>query len=336
MRSVQPERRRAYVLDRSLYADNPGMHELLHEMRREVLEPYQACAIGEVHFNTKEAAALYVDPQRQELDLIFQTDLLFDRTGPAFIGRSIAAWDEVLQGRGWNGFCLGNHDTPRQVSALGDDGRYRSESAKALAILALTAPGSPFIFQGDELGHDKRLVSRVLNDYRDIEMKSFFEEKVEAGADPVDTLNLLRPKSRDNSRTPMQWSPEEAAGFTTGVPWIAVNPNYIEINAEDQSDESDSVLQFYRRLAAFRKEHPCLSLGDYEPIPNQLPNVLAYRRSLPDESLLIAINLSSQDHLLETTPQQVESPLFSNLPTGDGLRGYLRPWESRICQWKDA
>ena len=122
-----------YVLDRTLYADNPGMHELLQEMRREVLEPYGACAIGEVHFNTKEEAGLYVDAARKELDLIFQTDLLFDRNGPAFISRSIAAWDEVLRGRGWNGFCLGNHDTVRQVSALGDDDRYRSESAKALA-----------------------------------------------------------------------------------------------------------------------------------------------------------------------------------------------------------
>ena len=135
-----------------LYADNPGMHELLQDMREKSWSRIGACAIGEVHFNTKEAAALYVTRRGRELDLIFQTDLLFNRTGPAFIGRSIAAWDEVLRGRGWNGFCLGNHDTPRQVSALGDDGRYRSESAKALAILALTAPGSPFIFQGDELG----------------------------------------------------------------------------------------------------------------------------------------------------------------------------------------
>jgi oligo-1,6-glucosidase len=324
-----------YVLDRTIYADNVGMHELLQEMRREVLEPYQACAIGEVHFNTKEAASLYVDPLRRELDLLFQTDLLFDRTGPAFIQRSIEEWYSVLQGRGWNGFCLGNHDTARQVSALGDDGRYRVQSAKALAMLAFTAPGSPFVYQGDELGMTN-VSFETLNEYRDIEMKSFFEEKIEAGDDPSAALNFLRPRSRDNARTPMQWSPEEAAGFTTGVPWIAVNPNYIEINAEDQAHQSDSVLQIYRRLSAFRREHPCLSLGDYEPIPNHLPDVLAYRRSLPDESLLIVINLSSQDHLLETTPQQVESPLFSNLPAGDGLRGYLRPWESRICQWKDA
>jgi oligo-1,6-glucosidase len=316
-----------YVLDRSLYADNPGMHELIHEMRSEVLEPHQACAIGEVHFNTKEMAALYVDPPRKELDLIFQTDLLFDRTGPASIGKSIAAWDEVLHGRGWNGFCLGNHDTPRQVSALGDDGLYRSESAKALATLTLTAPGSPFIFQGDELGMTN-VSFQSLDDYRDIEMKSFYAADVEAGADPVDTLNLLRPKSRDNSRTPMQWSGKPNAGFTTGTPWIGVNSNYSEINAEAQAAAPDSVLQFYRRLLAFRRDHPCLALGDYLRIPDDHPSLLAYKRILPEESLLILINLSSDSVSLRPELRAGEQCLVGNYPEPDPER--LRPWEARV------
>ena len=320
-----------YVLDRALYADNAGMHELLQEMRREVLDPYRVCAIGEVHFNTKEAASLYVDPVRKELDLLFQTDLLFNRTGPAFIQESIDEWYAVLHGRGWNGFCLGNHDTPRQVSALGDDGRFRVESAKALATLAFTAPGSPFVYQGDELGMTN-VSFGTLDEYRDIEMKSFFEEKVEAGEDPAAALNRLRPRSRDNARTPMQWSRGANAGFSTAAPWIGVNPNYLEIHAKHQAHDPDSVLWFYRRLAAFRREHPCLSLGDYEPITDQHADLLAYRRSLPDESLDILINLSSRGHPLATIPQSLGPQLFGNYPAGDGDRDYLRPWEARICQ----
>ena len=320
-----------YVLDRSLYADNAGMHELLQEMHQEVLEPYQACAIGEVHFTTKEMASLYVDPLRKELDMLFQTDLLFDRTGPSFIRQSIAEWYSALHGRGWNGFCLGNHDTPRQASALGHDGRYRAESAKALATLAFTVPGSPFIFQGDELGMTN-VHFETLDEYRDIEMKSFFEEKVEAGEDPSRTLDLLRSRSRDNARTPMQWSSEENAGFTTGVPWIGINPNYVEVNADDQARSPDSVLQFYRRLGHFRTEHPCLVFGDYQPIPNQQADVLAYQRSSPEESLLILINLSSQLVPLRADFQEGWVHLLGTYPESEGHQNELRPWEARILR----
>ena len=325
----QPGDNSRYVLDRSLYADNPGMHELLQEMRREVLEPYQACAIGEVHFNTKEMAALYVDPSRKELDLIFQTDLLFDNARPESIGRSIGDWYEVLRGRGWNGFCLGNHDTARLVSAVGDDGRYRSESAKALATLAFTAPGSPFIFQGDELGMTN-VWFPTLDDYRDIEMKSFYEEQVDAGGDPVEVLDSLRPRSRDNARTPMQWSNGRNAGFTTGVPWLGINPNYTKINAKAQERDPNSVLQFYRSLAAFRAAHPCLALGDYEPIPTENVSLLAYRRSLPEESLLILLNLSSQAISAEAEVSAGWRQLFGNYPGGEELPVPLRPWEARV------
>jgi oligo-1,6-glucosidase len=318
-----------YVLDRALYADNAGMHELLQEMRREVLEPYQACAIGEVHFNTKEMASLYVDPIRRELDLIFQTDLLFDRTGPAFIQKSIGEWYDVLHGRGWNGFCLGNHDTPRQVSALGDDARFRAESAKALALLAFTVPGTPFVFQGDELGMTN-VSFQSLDNYRDIEMTAFFEERVQAGEDPIQAFDYLRPRSRDNSRTPVQWSARESAGFTTGVSWIGINPNHRTLNAEDQAGDANSVLQFYRRLGAFRREHPSLAFGDYEAIPTEHPDVLAYRRSLSEDALLILLNLSSQAVPLSTEVQFGRRQLIGNYPAGDEPQDQLRPWEARI------
>ncbi len=204
---------------------------------------------------------------------------------------------------------------------------YRSESAKALATLALTAPGSPFIFQGDELGMTN-VSFESLDDYRDIEMKSFFQEKVEAGADPGDALNQLRPKSRDNSRTPMQWSADMNAGFTTGTPWIGVNPNYIEINAEAQDADPDSVLQFYRRLLVFRKEHPCLVLGDYRRVPSDHASLLAYQRCLAEESLLILINLSSETIPLGPELCSSEPPLLSNY--AEYRAKVLRPWESRI------
>ena len=160
-------------------------------------------------------------------------------------------------------------------------------------------------------------------------MKSFFQEKVEAGADPTDTLNQLRPKSRDNSRTPMQWSAEINGGFTTGKPWIGVNPNHIEINAEEQENDPRSVLQFYRRLIAFRREHPCLVLGSFDTVPGDNPSLLSYRRSLPEESLLVLLNLSSEYISLRPDFCPGHEHLLGNYAGyhSDGLR----PWEARIA-----
>jgi oligo-1,6-glucosidase len=149
-------------------------------------------------------------------------------------------------------------------------------------------------------------------------------------------LTLLRPRSRDNARTPMQWSPQKGAGFTAGVPWIGINPNYIEVNAEDQADDPDSVLEYYRRLGSFRRQHRCLSLGDYEPIPGKHSEVLTYKRFLSDESLFITVNLSSRGHSLVNEPRQVGPQLFSNYPAGAGRPKYLRPWEARICLWRES
>jgi oligo-1,6-glucosidase len=333
----QPGDADRYVLLRSLYADNAGMHEVLQEMHRRVFHGHDIVTIGEVHFNTKEKAQLFVDPHRRELNLIFQPDILFDRTGMDYIRKSIGDWHAVMHARGWNGFALGNHDTPRQVSILGDERRYWAGSAKLLATLALTVPGTPFLYQGDELGMTNVLF-QSLDEYRDIEMKSFYQERLDAGMSPSEALNLLRPGSRDNSRTPMQWDSSPNAGFSTGTPWIGVNPNYTRINVAAQENDPESVLNYTRKLIAFRKGHPALIYGDYQVILEDHPQVYAYWRTLPDERILVLLNFFSRSVRLQkrmiksAVIPDLDHLIFSTRTPTIALDWSLAPWEARILK----
>lgn len=319
-----------YVLDYPLYANNPGMHELLHELRRDVLEPYGAATVGEVHFTPASEAWKYVDPRRRELDMIVQVDILFDRTGPKFVKDRVKEWFLAFQGRGWNTMALGNHDTPRMLSTLGNDGPWRTLSAKALAAHILTSPGTPFLYQGDELGMTN-VAFGSMDDYRDIEMRRFYEQLVRQGKPPEEAFAWLRPRSRDNARTPMQWTAEGNAGFTAGTPWIGVNPNFREINAAAQARDPDSILAFYRRLIAFRKANPALIHGSFYPLMEDDERVVAYRRLWEGRGFLILINYSDQVSPLEAGLVGKGRLLIGNYPDlPQECAARLRPWEARI------
>ncbi len=331
----QPGDTERYVLRRSLYADNPGMHDLLHEMHAQVFRYHDVGAIGEVHFNTKEKAQLFVDPERRELNLIFQPDILFDRTGMDFIRRSVGQWHAVMYRRGWTGFALGNHDTPRQVSILGDEQHHWADSAKLLATLALTMPGTPFLYQGDELGMTN-VSFQTVEEYRDIEMKSFYQERLDAGMLPQEVLEFLKPRSRDNSRTPMQWDSSQNAGFSTGVPWIGINPNYTSINVAAQESDPESILNYTRKLIVFRKSHPALVYGNYEPVLEDHPQIYGYWRTLDQERILVLLNFSSRSARLQKGVPRSAGILdlsylvFSNRPPLAPGSWNLAPWEARI------
>jgi len=254
-----------------------------------------------------------------------------------YIRKSIGDWHAVMHARGWNGFALGNHDTPRQVSILGDERRYWAGSAKLLATLALTVPGTPFLYQGDELGMTNVLF-QSLDEYRDIEMKSFYQERLDAGMSPSEALNLLRPGSRDNSRTPMQWDSSPNAGFSTGTPWIGVNPNYTRINVAAQENDPESVLNYTRKLIAFRKGHPALIYGDYQVILEDHPQVYAYWRTLPDERILVLLNFFSRSVRLQkrmiksAVIPDLDHLIFSTRTPTIALDWSLAPWEARILK----
>jgi oligo-1,6-glucosidase len=319
-----------YVLDYPLYANNPGMHELLQELRRDVLDPYGAATVGEVHFTPSSEAWKYVDPRRKELDMVVQVDILFDRSGPKFVKDRVKEWFLSFQGRGWNTMALGNHDTPRMLSALGNDGPYRDLSAKALAVHILTSPGTPFLYQGDELGM-ANVEFASMDEYRDIEMRRFYEDLLRQGKTPAEAFAYLRPRSRDNARTPMQWTAGENAGFTTGVPWIGLNPDYRTINAEAQDRDPGSVLNFYRRMLALRRESPALVHGSFYPLMEEDCRVVAYRRLWEGRGFLILVNESEHVAPLEAALVGKGSLALGNYPDlPHEWAARLRPWEARI------
>lgn len=224
------------------FMNGPRVHEYLQEMNREVLSKYDIMTVGETIGVTPEDAALYVGEERNELNMVFHFELMDVDSGPhgkwdlkpwdlRDIKRIIAKWQTGLEGKGWNSLYLNNHDQPRMLSRFGDDRTYRKESGKMLATLLHTLQGTPYIYQGEELGMTNVRFASI-ESYKDIETLNMFAEQLAAGRDEADIMNAIYAKGRDNGRTPMQWDGSEHAGFTTGTPWIAVNPNYPDINAE--------------------------------------------------------------------------------------------------------
>ena len=286
-----------------VYADGPRVHEFLQEMHREVLGPYDAVSVGEAFGVTFDQSLLFTDARRRELSMIFHFDLVrLDRDGwrktqwtlpqvKAVYSRIDAAAGE----HGWNTSFLGNHDNPRAVSHFGNDTpRWRDLSAKALATVLLTQRATPFIYQGDELGMTN-YPFQGLEDFDDVEVRGLWALLVTTGkVSAQEFLGHLRQNSRDHARTPVQWSSGPNAGFTTGKPWLAVNPNYSDINAADQLDDPDSVFHYHRRLLALRRGNRALVHGAYHDLAPDHDRVLAFTRALGDSRWLIVVLFGEQ------------------------------------------
>lgn len=298
---VGDERRRP----QNVYASGPRVHEFLQEMHREVLGPYDAVSIGEAFGVEVDDIALFTDADRQELSMIFQFDLVridhthWRRTGftwPQFKA-IVADMDAVAGDDGWNTSFLGNHDNPRVVSHFGDDDPvWREKSAKALATFVLTQRATPFIYQGDELGMTNYPFTAI-DQYDDVEVRGLWRTLVETGKVPAEELlGELAHTSRDHSRTPVQWTADPHGGFTTGTPWLAVNPNHTEVNAASAVADPDSVFHHHRRLIALRRAHAVLVHGAYRDIDPGHPHVYAYTRTLGDVTALVVIHLGRETH----------------------------------------
>ena len=187
-------------------------------------------------------------------------------------------WDAKLsQGNGWGSIFLGNHDFPRMVSRFASDGSYREKAAKLLASMLLSMRGTPYVYQGDELGMSNVAFANP-EDYKDIETLNYFKSLEAEGKDPMDHMHNVHKMGRDNARTPMHWSGDKNAGFSEAEPWIKMNPNYPDINVEDQERSTSSILNFYRKMIQFRKDNPTLVYGDYESLQNDHDKIYAYRR----------------------------------------------------------
>jgi oligo-1,6-glucosidase len=344
------------------YVSGPRIHEFLHEMHTRVFagRGQHLLTVGEMPGVSVEQARLFTDPARGEVDMVFQFEhVRLDHAGSKWDTRfldlrelkaSLGRWQEGLAESGWNSLYWNNHDQPRAVSRFGDDSpAHRVRSAKALATVLHLHRGTPFVYQGEELGMTNVPFASV-EDFRDLESLNHMVESVGRGADPDVVLAALAPASRDNARTPMQWDASPHAGFTTGTPWISVHPNHTEVNAAAAWAEEDSVLHHYRRLIELRHTLPVVAHGRFAMLLAEHEQVYAFTRTWDEVRLLVIANLSGAEVSLDATattelpgldgelpgldgelPGLDGVPVLSNYPDA-GQRTVLRPWEARVLQ----
>lgn len=324
--------------DISYLGNNPGIHEYLHEMHEKVLKHYDIFTVGEIPFVSPEDGVLYVGEDRGELHTLFHFEVCdymehWDMQRFKEIQRR---WYKGMWGKGWNSQFLNNHDHTRLVTRFGNDTAYRVESAKCFATLIHFLPGMPYIYQGEEIGMTGVRFPSI-EDYNDIAMKNKYKEEVEKGRDKQEVFESLLHLSRDNSRTPVQWDDTENAGFTSGTPWMKVNPNYKEINVAEALADPDSVYYFYKQLIQLRKKHEVMVYGDYKELFEDHQEIYSFIRELEDEKWLVLLNISEQQVQI-TLPELLTTlsgkMVIANYPAQEDLTDELtmRPYEARVYQ----
>ena len=322
----------------------PRIHEFLQEMNKEVLSRYDIMTVGETSGVTIEEAQKYAGEDRNELNMVFQFEHVEDACGDhgkwttakfnfRDFKKTMIKWQEELQGKAWNSLFLGNHDQPRSVSRFGNDNpAYRETSAKMLATCLHMMQGTPYVYQGEELGMTNAYFDK-LEDYRDIESINFFTELTEAGImTPEYMMKCLMLRSRDNARTPMQWDDSAQGGFTSGKPWIRINSNYKEINAVQQLGDPDSVFHYYQKLIRLRKEKDIIVYGDFEALCRDDDKIFAYTRKLDQKKLLTVCNFSAQNAEMDIPEEFAGAQcLITNLGRTifDGV-AILKPYEAFV------
>jgi oligo-1,6-glucosidase len=329
------------------YGYGPRVHEFLREMHETVFAHREGefVTIGEMPGVTVDQAQLFTDPARGELDMVFQFEHVGLDHGPAGkfdhrtldirdLKRSLQRWQDGLADTGWNSLYWNNHDQPRAVSRFGDDQAFWAQSATALGGVLHLQRGTPFIYQGEELGMTNSPFAEV-TDLRDIESLNYFAQATAAGAVDADVLSEIGIVTRDNARTPMQWSADAGAGFTTGKPWIAENPNHERINAASQVGVAGSIFEFYRALIRLRHEDPVVSHGDFTMRAAEHPTLVVFERALGADALLVMANFSSVatevHEAIDLAEWRGAAILLANYPD-PSLEGALRPWELRVIR----
>lgn len=333
---------------RKFYTDGPRVHEYLHEMNQEVFSKYDIMTVGEMSSTTIENCIKYTNPEREELSMTFNfhhlkvdypngekwTKAEFDFQA---LKQILSQWQvEMHKGNGWNALFWCNHDQPRVVSRFGNDKTYHKESAKMLATTIHMMQGSPYIYQGEEFGMTNPKFNRI-EDYRDVESLNMYRIMKENGHSEEEIIEILKQKSRDNSRTPVQWNNQEHGGFTTGTPWINTASNYKEINAEEALKDKDSIFYHYQKLIQLRKEYDIITDGDYQLLLEDHTDIFAYMRSNSKEKLLVVNNFYGKDTIFEL-PEAVQSDdnsveiLLSNYQDSSKeiKQIQLRPYESIV------
>ncbi|AVK49790.1 glucohydrolase [Clostridium sp. MF28] len=338
------------IPDKKVTHNGPKLHEYIREMNKKTFGGKDLLTVGETWGCTTEIAKKYSNPDDSELSMIFQFEhiLLDQQPGKEKwdlkplelldLKKALSRWQVELEGTGWNSLFWNNHDVPRIVSRWGNDKEYRVESAKMLATLLHGMKGTPYIYQGEELGMTN-VRFEELEDYKDIETLNMYNERKKQGYTHEDIMLSIYTKGRDNARTPMQWDDSQNAGFTSGQPWLKVNPNYKEINVKSQLKDENSIFNYYKKLIKIRKTNPVVVHGKYELILEENKEIFAYTRTLENEMLLVICNFTGNEteFVLERKFEFKSKELLIsnyNVNENDPIDSIeLKPYEARIYKF---
>jgi alpha-glucosidase len=316
-----------------------GIQPFLKELKDETFANYDIMTVGEANGVTVDDIELWVDEKQGKFNMVFQFEHLelWDaekkkELDVVELKEVLTRWQKGLEGKGWNALFIENHDKARVVSTWGNDQEYWRESATAFAAMYFLMQGTPFIYQGQEIGMTNVRFQSIA-DYDDVAAKNLYEIKIKEGVKHEEIIEILGASSRDNSRTPMQWSDDDHAGFSTGSPWLKVNPNYKEINVEKQQKDSSSILNFYKKLIQMKKANEVFTYGTYDLLEKDDPKIYAYTRTLADEKVIIMANLSTEHAVLESSYLEFSHLLLNNyqVPVHESLKKIsLKPYEIRV------
>ena len=338
-------------VDAGIYEEGPHLHDFLQEMHRETQAGRDVVTVGESWSVSPETALLYCGGDRGELDMVFQFNHVtaFDdetsgkwKPKPFDLKRFksvFATWQGVMAEDGWNSLFLSNHDLPRQVSKYGNDREFRVASAKMLATVIHLMKGTPFIYQGEEIGMTNARFDRI-DQFRDVETLGHYAEKIAAGMTPEAFIAGANTNGRDNARTPMQWTAGSQAGFTAGTPWIEVNANHDEINVTADRGDPDGIFEYYRKLIGLRRDWPVIVYGSYQALAEDEPAVFAYVRELDGQRLAVIANFTAVSTAFDV-PQGLTgngSCLIANHAPRTSLSGRitLKPYEAFAILYTSA
>ncbi|ARK31232.1 glycoside hydrolase family 13 protein [Halalkalibacter krulwichiae] len=334
-----------YVPSFEGHMNREGIHEYLDELKRETFSKYNIMTVGEANGVKVDQADKWVGETEGCFNMIFQFEHLdlwgkgkdsgLDLQG---LKETLTKWQKGLDGLGWNALFLENHDQPRSVSTWGNDNEYRVESAKALATMYFLMQGTPFIYQGQEIGMTNVQFDSIA-DYNDVAIRNLYRNETENGTSHEEVMEIIWKSGRDNSRTPMQWNDETNAGFTKGQPWLKLNPNYLEVNVEQSMQDPNSIYHYYKNLIHLRKEHHALIYGSYELILAEHKKIYAYTRTFEDKTIIILVNLFDKKTtcvLPETITFDSLQLLISNYEENEGNENEiaLNPYEARVYRVK--
>jgi alpha-glucosidase len=323
-----------------------GIHTFLQELKEETFAKYDIMTVGEANGVTAddvEDVERWVGEKSGKFNMVFQFEhlALWDaevkkELDIVELKDVLSRWQKGLEGKGWNALFIENHDKPRVVSTWGNDQEYWRESATAFATMYFLMQGTPFIYQGQEIGMTNVQFDSI-NDYDDVSAKNMYRIKRKEGVPHEDIMEIIWASGRDNSRTPMQWSTDENAGFSTGNPWLKVNPNYKDINVAAQEKDEDSVLHFYKKMIALKKANELFTYGTYELLLKDDPQIFAYTRTLDEEKILVITNLSTEPAEMEDVSLDYEQLLLNNYEVAvhEPLEKItLKPYEARVYRIK--